>query len=405
MFRPGQIFTDGTHLFVTDVTNGRVLIFNSIPASFNDPADVTLGQCDVNTGSDENEGRTVSATSLGSPFGVYYDGTRLIIGDSLNNRVLIYNSLPTSSNTPANVVIGQSAFTTNTSGTTASKLNGPRGIYSNGTMLLIADSGNNRVLVYNSIPVTNNAPANIVLGQPNFTTKASGSGTSKMDQPTGVFGDRGFQFFISDTANDRVLIYGSMPVTSGAPADLAVGQADLIGALPNQGLSAPTSQTLSGPGEICVAGGNLFVLDGGNDRVLIYNGVPTADDAGASLVVGQPDFVSFSAYEGGAIGPVGFSGPSGMSSDGIHLFVSEFANNRLLAYNSIPSANGGTADLVEGQADFFSNDFNRDGGTSANHLIVPAGTYYDGTNLYETDSLHNRVLVYNSIPSANNAAA
>ena len=37
-------------------------------------------------------------------------------------------------------------------------------------MLFVADTQNNRVMVWNTLPTKNNQPADFVLGQPNFTT-------------------------------------------------------------------------------------------------------------------------------------------------------------------------------------------------------------------------------------------
>src|SRR5204863_4160435 len=45
-------------------------------------------------------------------------------------------------------------------------LNFPRFALSDGQRLFIADGGNNRVLVYNSIPTKHGARADVILGQP-----------------------------------------------------------------------------------------------------------------------------------------------------------------------------------------------------------------------------------------------
>jgi hypothetical protein len=55
--------------------------------------------------------------------GVYTDGNKLFVADILNQRVLIFNSIPTSNGASADVVVGQPNFTSNSSGTTANTLN------------------------------------------------------------------------------------------------------------------------------------------------------------------------------------------------------------------------------------------------------------------------------------------
>ena len=41
-----------------------------------------------------------TARTLASPTGVWSDGTRLVVADKSNNRVLIWNSFPTTNFTP-----------------------------------------------------------------------------------------------------------------------------------------------------------------------------------------------------------------------------------------------------------------------------------------------------------------
>ncbi len=47
-------------------------------------------------------------------------------------------------------------------------LNFPRFALSDGTRLFVADSGNDRVLVYDEVPTENGAKADEVIGQPDF---------------------------------------------------------------------------------------------------------------------------------------------------------------------------------------------------------------------------------------------
>ena len=92
---------------------------------------------------------SVSGMSLGlyAPKAPFSDGSRLYLADQTNNRVLIWNSIPTASNVPPNVVVGQPNLESTGLASTASNLWHPAGVYSNGTQLYIADSGNSRVLI------------------------------------------------------------------------------------------------------------------------------------------------------------------------------------------------------------------------------------------------------------------
>jgi hypothetical protein len=78
-------------------------------------------------------------------------GTKLAVADTLNNRVLIWNKVPqsTAELRPPDVVLGQPGFTTttpNTSGISAKTLSRPSSIASDGTYLIVGDLSNRRVL-------------------------------------------------------------------------------------------------------------------------------------------------------------------------------------------------------------------------------------------------------------------
>jgi hypothetical protein len=90
---------------------------------------------------------------------------------------------------------------------------------SDGTWLAVADAGNSRVLIWTTMPTTNFAPANLVLGQGAFTLNAanddsqdgSSSGTPSAQSiwtPTGVY-FYGTQLFVVDSNNNRCLIFDS----------------------------------------------------------------------------------------------------------------------------------------------------------------------------------------------------
>ena len=212
--------------------NNRVLIWNTIPASNNVAADIVLGQqdfthCAVNDTNNDGATDAVSASTLKYPAGVWTDGTRLVVSDFGNNRVLIWNSFPASHFTPADVVLGQSDFVkfavnddnqdgTNDMAATARTLNNPYGVNSNGSQLYLADYGNSRVLIWNSFPSASFTPADVVLGQANFTNRrandSNGDGMTDtasartLKAPSAVY-TTGNQLIVTDNANHRVLIY------------------------------------------------------------------------------------------------------------------------------------------------------------------------------------------------------
>jgi hypothetical protein len=88
-------------------------------------------------------------------------------------------------------------------------------IDSNGN-LWVADNMNNRVLRYpfdpsKSVP---SQEADLVLGQPGFTTNSEGSNTNQMKRPASIRVDDNGVVFVADSQNGRVLVF-EPPVTSG----------------------------------------------------------------------------------------------------------------------------------------------------------------------------------------------
>jgi hypothetical protein len=220
---PGSVFAVNGKLIVADDNHHRVLIWNSMPTIDGALANLVLGQeafgsCYANAGGSVYSPGSVSANTLHYPTDVWSDGTRMVVTDRDNNRVLIWNTFPTENGAPANIVLGQSEMTGSSPEDRQTGLNGPWSVSSNGNQLFVADSGNNRVLIWNSFPTTDNAQADLVLGQ----------------------GD-----LIHVTCNDDQ-------------------QGDVH--------SGPSARTLCDPEGVALWGNQLFVADGANNRYLIYNG-------------------------------------------------------------------------------------------------------------------------------------
>ena len=98
--------------------------------------------------------------------------------------------------------------------------NHPGVVASDGTHLLLADRNNNRVLIWNKLP-TGNTPPDLVLGQKDFTANNPGTGLDQMNWPVSVSVGGG-KVVITDTYNDRILIWNSFPTKNGQSADLVI---------------------------------------------------------------------------------------------------------------------------------------------------------------------------------------
>jgi len=322
-FFADSIAVDGTTgtIWVHDANNGRVLGWSTPPTTSFASADLVVGRTNFTSTTAQTYTRSTFPADGG---GIGAGGGKLLIPNSGGNRVLVYNPSPTVNGAEATLVLGQADFTTTISGAGASNLNSPGAVWTDGTRVVVADSGNNRVLVWSSFPVVNGQPASVVLGQPGFGTGSSpGTPTaSSMSYPTSVASD-GTRLFVTDYGSNRVLIWNSFPTVNGQPADAVLGQASFSGS--SSGIS---STTLNQPMGVAVAGSVLFVCDAENSRTLVYSPLPTTSGASAQFVLGQPDFVTKTP----ALSQNALHGPRYPAVQGSQLYVGDPNNNRVLRF-------------------------------------------------------------------------
>lgn len=122
----------------------------------------------------------------------------------------------------ADLVVGQPDFETRTSSEIRrDRLYRPSGIAFTGDgNLVVSDLALNRVLMF-SAPLATGASASLVLGQPEGATATGGNGEAQMNLPLGVAVDTDDRLYVADTGNNRVLIFGRVTVQAdGAAAAL-----------------------------------------------------------------------------------------------------------------------------------------------------------------------------------------
>ncbi len=356
---------------------------------FQDAA-VVIGQA-VKTSGAANAGGTVNAVGLSSPFGA--GSGAFYQADRLNDRVLGFAGIPTADGAAASFVLGQPDFTSSTSGTTAQNFNSPTDVVVSGGKLFLADSINRRVLIWNTLP-TSNDPADVVVGQVDFTSSGAATTQSGFSSPSRI-AVAGGKLFVLDVANNRVMIFNTIPTTNGAAASVVVGQTDFVTA--TAGLTASKFGSSRG---LYADGTRLAVGDIINGRVLIWNSIPTTNGVAADVVVGAADFTTAGS---GTASATSIGAPWGIASDGTSLFVADAGFHRVLIYDPIPTANGAAATGVLGQGTFTNfayNDANQDGvndaGPTARTLWGPTGIRVIGSRLLLADQTNNRVLIFNS---------
>jgi hypothetical protein len=393
--------SDGTKLIVSDRFNNRVLIWNAVPTHSFVSADVVVGQPDLTTVTPNTGG--ISASSLTEPMATT-DGTRLIVSDRYNHRVLIWNTIPNTNNAPANRVLGQANFTSGASNrgglVSSQSLADPFTPFWDGTYLYVADLGNHRVLRWTGIPGTDGAAAGLVLGQPSFTTDADGATASAMNLPQSVSGVSG-RLYVSEYQNHRVLVWTSTPTTNGQAADLVLGQADFTSALPNRG-GSPAADTMSAPLVYAVSSG-LYVSDRFNNRLLVFNEPPTTNGQAPLSVMFQRAANEAHPNANLALSASSFDSPRAFSLPGDRMAVADGQASRVLLWTSRPKGAADAPALVLGQPDMTSSA--TPSAFAANTLCNPGSVDSDGTRLVVADTCASRVLIWNTLPTSNRQPA
>ena len=320
---------------------------------------------------------------------------RLIVGDTTLNRILIWNQVPTANGASADLVIGQANFTSisaNRGGSIAANtLSGPVGVFSDGNKLFVDDRVNNRILIWNTFPTTNGQAADVVVGNSNFTTKATATcNATTFSDPYGIWVAQG-KLFIADRVFNRILIYNSIPTANGASADTVVGQQDLT-TCSSLAISAQSFSDARYP--VVDSNGRLFVADNARKRVLIWNSIPTTNFVSADVVVGQADFTSSET----GVTASRFGTIAGVYSNGNRLFISD-SNARVLIFNTIPSANNASADIVLGQSSFTGSADNGGGSRSASGFkaSLALNLFEYQNKLLAIDEGNQRVLIFDNI--------
>ncbi|KPA14291.1 hypothetical protein MHK_005502, partial [Candidatus Magnetomorum sp. HK-1] len=308
-------------------------------------------------------------------------------------------------NQAADVVLGQSDFISNTSGTTNNSFNRPVCVSVDPTTgkVFVGDFINNRVLRFSSSAAAiNGSAAEAVFGQADFVSSLANRGGSTasntFSSPVSTFVDSFGRLWVADRDNHRILRFdNASSKNSGSNADGVIGQSDFISYT-----SDITQNKLYSPNGIWVdPAGTLWVSDTNNNRILRFDNVSTKiNGANADGVLGQSDFVSNSpgTSQNGLQSPIFIFGDNANT-----IFVADSDNNRIIRFNNARlKANGANGDGVIGQSDFVSSG----SGSTSTKIDLPRGLAMDTTGrLYIGGRANNRVLIFNDAINKTNGAA
>ena len=451
----GNLYVSDSDLSVSStVLTGRVLVFATaslLPGSYISAARI-MGVLQPPASGATITQSQIDHTLMFNPQGIFMLPSNQGIGvvDSQSSRILIfdpYTATPaagsswdpnTSFSPQAKTIIGQPAPVCGTAAACRAANNGlpapsastlayPVAVALAGTDLLIADSGNNRVI---GMPQQGGAyvstmSANRVLGQDYMNTFSinliEGREFAFVSQNAqGSCADAGLaidstgdtpHLYVADPCNNRVLGFkDARKLKPGATADIVIGQPDMHTALcnyPSGNLNQPGQSNLCGPiGLLVDSGGNLYVADSGNGRVLRFS-TPFAYQGSmepADRVVGQAGFYSKVTDPS----PSTMAAPYGLALSGINgLLVSDVKLNRVLyfpmANGDLTAPQGETATVVFGQTDF--NVVGKPTVIDDTVMTAPRHVAADSSGrLYVADTGNNRVMIFGDPHDPNTAS-
>lgn len=339
MYAPRGVWLDDEVLVVCDTGNHRVLVWHE-PASLvsHGAADVVLGQPDFTTEGAQAGGRGPEA-GLRLPTGVLVHDGRLVVADAWNHRILVWDEVPTSSDTPPDVVLGQvdaSSVEENRGGACGpTTFYWPFGVAMVDGRLVVADTGNRRVLAWDGIPMPDDPPS-LVLGQPDAHERDENRGElgpASFRWPHAVAGTHRIAF-VADAGNHRLLGWQPAP-TADRPADVVLGQTDFVtGSEFPYAPQTPTSMRF--PYAVDVDGDTMVVADTANNRILVWDTVPATSTVPADRVLGQRDFAGNGENRWDAVTADTFCWPYGLSLHAGRLAVADSGNNRVTVWSLQP---------------------------------------------------------------------
>ncbi len=305
-----QIWSDGvSYVLISNDDQNRVLVYDHLPLTpdFASP-DWLLGQTTW-TGAAANDGEgSVNARGFGQAAGACFNGTTLYVRDNGNSRILGWHGWPTQMGQAADFVLGQPDFASSTpnnggisKATLSLGLDAGNSLDCRGGRLVVADTGNDRVLVWNTAPTQGGVPADIVLGQSTGDQGAAGGAggvsagglLSSSSVATLDGGGGRTAIVVADATANRVVEWDDIPKVDGAPFDRVYGQPDRTTTTPNTG--GLSLGSLDEPLFVSVDDENRFwVSDFGNGRALRFD----LDSPAAIGIFGQRSGSSTEIYPG-----------------------------------------------------------------------------------------------------------
>ena len=344
--------SDGTRLVLADRNNNRVLIWNAIPSG-NTAPDLVLGQPDLESNDPGN-----GLHQMNWPVSISIGGGRLAVADTYNDRILLWDTFPTVSAQAASraIVIPSLGL---------GNISWPWGVWTDGTKVAATATQGSTFLLWNSWPtVANQAPSTKITGQ--------GLGTPRTITSNGSYLVVGDHNATVGAMNQMNFFWKSWPTVANQAADFYI-----------QPVFDPNYGWMQGS----IDGTTLWLF---GRSLYKWNSLPQTAQAAmvADLVVGRngtgmpPMFYDFDGGDG-----------SGVCIAGSKLYVSGTNGNSLLVYNTPPTTGGQFPDYAIGAPDIKTNTY------LSNYFVTNPVPVSDGTSLFVSSDFDRALYVHKTLPN------
>jgi hypothetical protein len=332
------------------------------------------------------------------PTGITTDGTDLYVTDSGNHAIRKITLAGDVTNFAGTGAVGSADGTG-----TAASFSSPQGITSDGTNLYVADTGNGliRKIKISTKEVTTLAGTAGSLGAIDNNTSGV---NAKFYQPFGITTD-GTNLYVTDVSYHTVRKV-KIATVSGTSYSQSV---TTLAGYPNSAGSADgtsTSARFNGPARVTTDGTNLYVTDNRNHtirKIVIATG-ETSTMAGDAGSAGSSNDGTGQDEVNKVPGTARFYYPSGITTDGINLYVTEFNESApfinvvrkiVIASKLVTTIAGGSSTTL------LSEDTNN---ALTARFSGPLDIISDGIRLFITNYINSNVYAptNNTYPSFNN---
>lgn len=407
------------------VISAAILMFNNILSNENSNGWFTTGQDAYILLSGIDFNNTGGALLFNHPMNMATDGTRLLLADTRNNRVLIWNTLP-DGNVEPNLVLGQKNFTTNNPGTDLSSLNWPVGVSTADERVVIADTYNDRILIWNTFPTSNAQAADLSIELDNPEDPKE-----RIEWPWAVWTD-GSKLIVTSTVGGTALIYNTFPTYNNQKSDLYLKAnnpydgTDRFGTPRTIGTDGENYLVIgdhNAMGETVMSGSffwnsfpttdnqsyDFFLANPKDQNQMMWGGVKTSD--GKFVTVASPGIAIWNSvptlvtdpdlFVGKYSGPCDSTGYYFNAGDGSglavtssgKLFVSLYNSNKVVVFNNFPTSSTQCPDFAIGAPDIDTNTLD------TNYIITNGIPATNGSSLIVSSDFDRKLYVWKSIPS------